>query len=984
MNKTKIFLSVLLIAFLASCGTEQQTGDTAKYQVETITDANGYNYEIVSNDPMGVRIYTLKNGLKVYLSVNKDEPRIQTYIPVKAGSTYDPKETTGLAHYLEHMMFKGTSKFGTLDWEKEKPLLDEISDLYEQHKNEQDLEKKKAIYAKIDSVSALASKFALANEYDKMVSVIGAKGTNAHTWHEKTVYINNIPSNELERWLALESERFGELVLRLFHTELEAVYEEFNMSQDRDSRKVLKTLMSSLFPTHPYGQQTTIGKAEHLKNPSMVNIHNYWNTYYVPNNIALCLSGDLNPESTIQLIDKYFGKFESKDVPTITQPVEAPITAHIEKEVFGPDVESLNFAYRFKGVDTEDEKMVSLIDMLLNNSQAGLIDLNLIQKQKVLRAGCHPSFMKDYGTHTFYGYPRQGQTLEEVKDLILAEIEKVKKGEFEDWLLEAVVNDMKLSEIRSMEHNSRAYSFVNAFLRNVPWINRVSYVEELEKITKEEIVAFANEHYKDNYVLVYKRQGEDKDVVKVEKPQISPVEINRNDQSSFMKSFLAMNSEKMQPEFIDFEKRITSKTLDSKIDFSYLENTSNELFSLNYIIDMGKLHNKKLPVAVNYLPYLGTDKYSASELQQEFYKLGISMNVYTGDERSYVYISGLKKSFKKGVELLEHVLKSAKPDTAVLKEYIAGLLKKRGDAKLSKSTILFRGLGSYGKYGANNPFKYNLTNDELQALTADELVAIIKEIYSFKHQVFYYGQRQADEVAAIINQYHLIPDSLKDYPAVAEFPEQEISKSKVYFVNYDMVQAQIMMISRDVPFNKDLLPASGLFGEYFGGSMASIVFQEIREARALAYSASSWYSTPSKAEDHFYVGAYIATQANKLNDATQAIMELLSNMPKSEESFNMAKESIIRKIETERITKANIFWTYLSKKKQGIDYDNRKDLYEFVKTATFEDLQKFFDEHIKGHKYIYVLIGNKKMLNMKSLKKLGKVKELDLEEVFGY
>ena len=258
-----------------------------KFETKNQTDSQGYSYETVVNDKSGVRIYTLKNGLKVYLAKNDDAPRIQTYIPVRTGSNNDPSDNTGLAHYLEHMVFKGTSKLGTSDWAKEKTYLTQISDLYEQHKAEKDPEKKKALYKKIDEVSLEASKYTIANEYDKAISSLGATGTNAHTWLDETVYKNNIPSNELEKWLKVEKERFLEVVLRLFHTELEAVYEEFNRAQDNDGRLVNYAMMEALFPKHPNGQQTTIGTSEHLKSPSMVAIHKYFDTYYVPNNMAV-------------------------------------------------------------------------------------------------------------------------------------------------------------------------------------------------------------------------------------------------------------------------------------------------------------------------------------------------------------------------------------------------------------------------------------------------------------------------------------------------------------------------------------------------------------------------------------------------------------------------------------------------------------------------------------------------------------------------
>ena len=297
--KFKTFALITIVFFIVSCG-----GDT-----ETKKTSYKYNYETVEGDVLNTFIYTLENGLKIYMSVNKDEPRIQTNIAVNTGSKQDPSDATGLAHYLEHMVFKGTSKIATINWKEEKVLLKRISDLYEKRRSVTDKVERNALYKQIDSLSGEAAKFAVPNEYDKMISSIGAKGTNAYTSVEQTVYINDIPSNEFEKWLSIESERFRELVLRLFHTELEAVYEEYNRGKDNDYWLAYETMSAQLFKKHTYGTQTTIGTGEHLKNPSMEKIHQYFNERYVPNNMAIILSGDLDPDNTVDLIKKYFKEF---------------------------------------------------------------------------------------------------------------------------------------------------------------------------------------------------------------------------------------------------------------------------------------------------------------------------------------------------------------------------------------------------------------------------------------------------------------------------------------------------------------------------------------------------------------------------------------------------------------------------------------------------------------------------------------------------
>jgi predicted Zn-dependent peptidase len=326
----KIFLILSSLLLLIAC---QEKG----YKLISEKDVSGYAYEEVTNDPHKARIYTLNNGLKVYLAKNTDEPRIQTLIAVRAGAKDDPRDNTGLAHYLEHMMFKGSKHFGTADWEKESVLLDSITNLFEAHKAATTPDAKKAIYKQIDAVSQEASKFAISNEYDKIAGAIGASGTNAFTSYDMTAYVNDIPANELEKFLKLEYDRFSNIQLRLFHTELETVYEEFNMYQDQGASRMWNKVFEGLFEKHPY-KVDVIGLPEHLKSPSMKSVMAFQKYYYVPNNMAVILSGDLDFESTIQIVDKYFGQAKpAEDLKRVEPVKEEAITATKTFEVSTPD-----------------------------------------------------------------------------------------------------------------------------------------------------------------------------------------------------------------------------------------------------------------------------------------------------------------------------------------------------------------------------------------------------------------------------------------------------------------------------------------------------------------------------------------------------------------------------------------------------------------------------------------------------------------------
>jgi len=980
---TSLLLLCLLVISCKKTDSSKEVSQEKSYAVNQQNDAKGYTYETVENDPTGLRLYTLDNGLKVYLSKNTEEPKIQTYIAVRAGSNYDPKESTGLAHYLEHMVFKGTHEIGTANWEEEKVHLENIADLYEQHRAEQDPAKKLALYKQIDEASLEASNHSIANEYDKMISSLGAEGTNAHTWFEETVYKNKIPANELEKWLTVESERFSELVLRLFHTELEAVFEEFNRGQDNDGRKSYAAMLKDLFPNHPYGQQSTIGIADHLKNPSMIDIHNYFNKYYVPNNMAVVLVGDFDFDETIGMVDNAFGKMERKEVIHPILPKEEPITAPISNEVFGPTAENVSVAFRSGAIGTKEEKLLTLSDMILANGNAGLIDLNLNQKQAVQRGGCSPTFLNDYGYHQFTGSPKEGQTLDEVKDLLLAQVEKLKKGEFDEWMIEAVINDLKLSQTRQYENNTAlASAYYNAFIHRQDWTHKVAFLDELKKITKKELVTFANAFYKNNYVVTYKRRGEDENITKVNNPGITPVNLNRGKQSEFVQNFNKKESKEITPLFIDYKKELQKTTLENGVEVSYVENKNNDLFDLNIIFDMGKDNDKKLGLAVGYLNYLGTNKYTPEQLKKEFYKLGIDYHVSAANDKSYVGISGLKENLDQGLALLEHLWENAIANQDTYNKYVEKIAKGRVDNKTQKGNILWGGLYNYGQYGENSRLRNIYQLDELEAINPEELVSIVKDMRNYKQRIFYYGKDVSAAVTAL-NNNHKISADLKEYPKATEYVQNDTG-GNVYYVNYDMVQAEMLLLAKGEPFKAENIAASTLFNTYFGSGLSSIVFQEIRESKSLAYSAFSSYRNASKKGEANYVMAYVGTQANKMEQAVNAMMDLMNDMPAATEQFEAAKAATLKKIAAQRITKSNIFWSYERLQKLGIDNDNREVMYNTIKDMSMEDLKEFFNKNIKGEKYNVLVIGNKEDVDMKALAKLGKVQEMEVDHLFNY
>ncbi|MEZ5084332.1 MAG: insulinase family protein [Bacteroidales bacterium] len=334
--------------------------------------------------------------------------------------------------------------------------------------------------------------------------------------------------------------------------------------------------------------------------------------------------------------------------------------------------------------------------------------------------------------------------------------------------------------------------------------------------------------------------------------------------------------------------------------------------------------------------------------------------------------------------MLEHVLANVQPDQQAYDDYVEGILKKRADDKLNKNKILWTALYNYGKYGPHNPSTNLLSDEELKAIIPEELTNLLKDIYSYKHRMFYYGSQKVAEIIPVIEEYHKIPGELKPYPEPVQFTEQTTDGNKVYFVDYDMSQVNIILLSKGPAFDKTLMPPAELFGEYFGVGLSSIVFQQIREAMGLAYSAFSAFATPAKIDESHFVYGFVGTQTDKLKEATDTLLSLMNNMPKAQKQFDLARESIMKKIQTERIIKTNIFWTYQRNLDRGINYDIREDVYNYVKDVDMETFSGFFDAYIKDNDYSFLILGNKKDIDMNVLGELGTLKELSLEEVFNY
>ena len=936
---------------------------------------------------MKARIYTLDNGLTVYLSENHEKPEIQTFIAVRVGAQNDPLESTGLAHYQEHIMFKGTKSYGTTNYEAELPNLNAIDSLYEVYGSTTDPEQRKAIYHLIDSFSYENSKIAIANEFDKLMSAIGATGVNAFTSTEMTCYHEVIPAGELTRWAMIESDRFQNLVVRGFHTELETVYEEFNMYSTEDQDKVMLAIDQLLYTDIPYRQHSVIGTQEHLKNPSLKNIKKFYQDYYRPNNVAVCLAGDFEFDHAIAVVKQYFGKWEPKEMPAFEIPEQADLTAHKDTLVYGKEAAEVWLAWKMPNVRHEDYDALELLSSVMSNGKCGLLDVDIEQKQTLLGVTDFLYGGNDYTTYFLIGNPKERQSLDEVRNVLLAEVEKLKRGEFSEELLQSIIRNEKRNNLIKLQNNTnRAYEFMTAHIYQIPYENIVNRIDRLEKLTKEDIVRVANKYLKDNYVCVYKHPGDNGvNPEKVEKPEITPIEMNRDAQSTFYSDLLKMDAEPLKPQFLDFDKDLTRTKLDNGVELLYSQNTEDDLAQLSFVIGKGKDQDPSLDFATALLSYLGTEELSAEEYQTKLYSLAAEAWAYIDDNDIDLGVYGLQETLPEALQLMENWVLTALPDDAILKEIIRDEIKGHNDSK-SDQTSCFRHLMQYGMIGPKATQARLYTPKQMKKLKADQLLARFRAVLPAIERVEYYGPLSMDELKALLAKSNLM--ALADVSKQEETKRIEnevVTNKEVWIAPYDANNTYLICYSNwgEVYSPKDEAIIR-LFNEYFDGSMGSIVFQEMREARALCYNAGARYMTPSyKGENNIFF-TYIISQNDKLRDCIEAFEMICNTLPISQAAFDNAKTSLLKNIEKRRYVRSAPLSAYIRFRDLGWDRDYTEDIYRELKDLTLDDVVAFQKAHVANRTYRYLILGNKKDYDLNYLKTLGNIKELKLKDIFVY
>jgi predicted Zn-dependent peptidase len=929
------------------------------------------------DDPMGVTITRLPNGLTVYLSPNKGQPRVSAWIATRAGSKNDPADSTGMAHYLEHMMFKGTPKLGTLDYAKEAPHLEKIRALYEARFKTADPAARAKIDKLIDAEDVAASAYEVPNEISKFYRTIGGRGLNAFTSDEETVFHVDLPANRLEAWAAVEAERFEHPVFRLFPTELEAVYEEKNRSLDNASAILGEELEKDLYKSHPYGIPT-LGTVAHLKNPSLTKMYEFHDTWYVPNNMAIALSGDFDRAQALEIVRRHFGAWPARPLPALPKwPLPKPkgVERH---EVKYEAEEQVIVSWPTAAKSDADADALTILDMLMDNSAAGLMNLRLNQALKVKGSGSYPEMRNDAGNWNIWAVPKKDQTLEEAEALLMQTVDALKNGEFDDEDLAAVVTDFEISEKRRLESNeARDGTLVESFVSIEPWERAVGRLDRLRRVTKDDVVRVARKYLGEDRVVVYRRNAKP-EIPRMEKPNFTKLDIDPSRRSAFLNDVLAIPAPPIEPRWLVSGRDYQAAPVSGGRLYAS-KNPYNDLFTLTVREERGRKRERTMCEALDLLSLSGAGPYTADELKKKLYALGTSVS-YSCDERtSAVSISGLDRNFWPSLELIAERFDWPNVSSGTLARLIDVDLGAREDEKRDPGAV-HEALGELAQRGRESEVLTRLTNDELKKLDEAKLKSLIRDWPTWQRRVAYAGPRSAAEVAKLLEYGR----SFKPTPPREPRRYLKPARTRLLFTHRAMAQAQVGFFAADEVFDPARYVDYQFYSQYMGGGMSSVIFQEVREARALAYSAGGGHSTSADKGDETMAYGYVGCQADKTPEAVELMLKLFRDFPSSTKRFEETAKAVEEGYRTNVIEYGAVPGALMDWEDQGLSGgDPRPARFERAIKYTLPEIETFAKRLADKPMTVWIL-GDRDHVGLDRLKTAGDLEEKELDALFPY
>lgn len=944
-----------------------------------------YQSQAEDLNALKVKEYRLENGLTVWLNEDHSQPKVFGAVVVKAGAKDCPD--TGIAHYFEHMMFKGTDRIGTLDYEAEKVLLDSIAMKYDELAMMEDTAARARLQKEINELSIRSSEYVIPNEFNRLINRFGGSGLNAATSYDATIYFNTFSPQYMVQWAEINSERLINPVFRLFQSELETVYEEKNMYGDFIGGQVMDTLMARYFGPHPYAYPI-IGSTKNLKNPRLTEMHKFFEDYYVASNMALILSGDFDAQQVMPILEKAFSRIRSGNAPKQEKVMLPPFNGRETMKVKFPIpfIKAMGLGFRGVSANHEDQVALNIAVNLLNNSNGtGYLD-KLMVEHKLMGALAINESMNEAGILAVAIMPKLLiQSYSSAEKMVWDEINRVKNGDFSDEMFNSLKLEQKRQYASSLENiDSRATIMMNLFSQGKSWNDYLNEVARIESITKEDVVRVAQKYFSNNYLCVTKSTGKyPKD--NLPKPAFSPVvPRNADASSSYAKQLEKIPEQQVAPRIIDFEKDVKTSKLTPLVTLYTTPNPLNDIFTLNISYGIGALEQPELMQLTNYLQLLGTESLSFEQFRSRLQSIGSTLAFDVTPDAFVMKVTGFDNHIDETMKLVGDFIRHAKADDKKLRQIV-------DDAKVSEKAFFKSGdnvasaLLEQVKYGDQSRYLRKLSLSQIKKLKGKDMLAIYDKVRSVQCDLHYCGTLPVEKVIGTIRQHLPLERTTvaSNSPYYRELKQYD--RPTVFFIDMpDMAQSIVYgYVKGDPVDDKASRHASRLFSVYFGGDMSSLMFQEIREFRSFAYRTSGRYQLPN----HAHKGtagsftAMLSTQSDKTLDALGVLDSLIREMPLKPERVEAVKQMLVNRINNDYLPFRNLSEKVASARMEGFDRDPAEEFLRDIATMDMQDISRFYREQISGRPVVYVIAGNRKHIDMKKLAEYGtiiKVKKKDI------
>ena len=936
----------------------------------------------------GLTEYKLANGLTVMLWEDHDQPDVTGYVAVRAGAMDEPAEYTGLAHYLEHMLFKGTQRIGALDWEKEKPHYEEIIRLYDEYAETTDEAKRLELTKKINEESIEAAKYATVEDFFVLLDGIGATGVNAFTSYDMTCYHNSFPAANMYKWLTIFSDRLIDPVYRTFQAELENVFEEYNMYQDNVGTHTRQNLFRKLYEGHPY-ERDVIGLPEHLKNPRLSKLIEFYNTWYVPNNMALIIVGDFDAETTKPMIEETFGRLQYKELPerpTYPKTSFAGNPKHKFKVGYYPMV-----VWAYDGVNMTDKDLLPLqfvVSLLNNSTNTGLLDkLNI--DGTVSSVGASVDARRDQGRILIQAIPyfdANQQTYESnaaTEKIVNAEINRLKMGDIPDWLIQTVKAEYAQNYKLAFESSdTKMDALVSSFIYNTPIDDIFTENDRVQVLTKADIQRIAKKYFDADHMTLTFDEGDPKKN-KLAKPAIKPLELLNSQETEYAKAFKALPQGTLKQTFMNLNDVVVTE-IDENVKLHYATNPKNNIFSLELVFGVGTAKKPMLEYVTSLMNRAGImPNIDPQEFRRQLSELGGRCGYGVSNSYFYVSIIGDEEHLAEICQLVQRQMLMPKFDTKQFDAVKGSELSSR--FMMSKMDGLQAdALREYVLYDKES--EYIDVVPFMDVYYMDELKLKVEFLDAIKYalDIHYCGQKPVEEVKDILTKNLPLQEGVIPSTSPEIRQKKTYDKTQVYFLaNSNVQQSTIYFYFNGKPYDKDQSVLFQAFNQYFSGGFTGIVLDEIREKRSMAYTASGQaVRGPLPGKESYFMG-YIGTQSDKAVDAINVFMSLLDSMPEYPERIESVKAALRQNAQISKPSFRSKTEAYDAWREMGYDMDPAKYNQEAINNLTFEQIKQFYETYIKGQPVSIIVMGDPKLIDQKALQaKYGKIVKVSKTRLF--